>query len=91
MCMYVFVLFGVRGGEFRQDAWALRSLDRALDADRRGAFDWEICPLQVGGRGGAVGSAGRLGVRGQAAGQLMGRFKAPGGVELRPLRGPEGS
>ena len=37
-----------------QDDWALRSLERALDADRRGAFDWEICPLRVAGRGGAT-------------------------------------
>lgn len=41
-------------GRQAQDDWALRSLERALEADRRGAFDWEICPLKVAGRGGAT-------------------------------------
>lgn len=34
-----------------QDAWALRSLQRALDADASKAFDWEICPVEVAGKG----------------------------------------
>ncbi|WP_024300416.1 acetyl-CoA C-acyltransferase [Methyloversatilis discipulorum] len=34
-----------------QDAWALRSLNRSLEADASGAFDWEIAPVEVIGRG----------------------------------------
>ncbi|MDY0055833.1 MAG: acetyl-CoA C-acyltransferase [Methyloversatilis sp.] len=34
-----------------QDAWALRSLTRSLEADASGAFDWEIAPVEVKGRG----------------------------------------
>ncbi|NEY90079.1 thiolase family protein [Tabrizicola oligotrophica] len=37
-----------------QDAWAIRSLERALDAQGRGAFAREIAPVTVTGRKGAV-------------------------------------
>lgn len=36
-----------------QDAYALRSLSRALEADQSGAFTAEIAPVTVQGRGGA--------------------------------------
>lgn len=34
-----------------QDAWALRSLTRSRDATTVGAFDWEIAPVTVAGKG----------------------------------------
>ncbi len=34
-----------------QDAWALRSLLRSREAAAAGAFDWEIAPVSVKGRG----------------------------------------
>ncbi|AOF82052.1 acetyl-CoA C-acyltransferase family protein [Methyloversatilis sp. RAC08] len=34
-----------------QDAWALRSLTRSRDAAAAGAFDWEIAPVTVAGKG----------------------------------------
>jgi acetyl-CoA C-acetyltransferase len=37
-----------------QDAWAIRSLERALATQARGAFDREIAPVTVKGRKGAV-------------------------------------
>ena len=37
-----------------QDAWAIRSLERALAAQTRGAFDREIAPVTVNGRKGAI-------------------------------------
>ncbi|MBU0604262.1 MAG: acetyl-CoA C-acyltransferase [Gammaproteobacteria bacterium] len=34
-----------------QDAWAMRSLLRAREADASGAFEWEIAPLEVAAKG----------------------------------------
>ena len=37
-----------------QDEFALRSLNRALEAARNGSFEWEIAPVTVAGRQGEV-------------------------------------
>ncbi len=47
----------------QQDAFAVTSLQRALAASESGGFDYEITPVEVGGRGGS---------------EIVGRDEAPG-------------